>query len=483
MIITTLTTALFVLIPNHPSELQYPEYVFTPPEAELFRETLSNGVDVFIVEDRELPLIQMRATFIGGSHLEPSDMVGLTSLAADLMRSGGTTTSTAEQVDEQLDFFAANVGARASGSTLRVTLNCLSDNFEEGFDLFLNIIQNPRFQDSRLELSRDELLEDMKQRNDYPSAILDREFNSLLYGDSYLGREPTERSVSSITKSDLANTHATIVDPENLILSVSGDFNRSEMLALLEHRLGGWEGKNKNGPPPSVRSNYVPGIYYVHQEVSQGGVNMGIRTLRQGDPDVIAAKVMNHILGGGGFTSRITRRVRSDEGLAYSAGSALSENPWDDGLWIAYFESKNQTVALAATIILEEIERIKTELVSEEELRLAKNSMIESFPSLFQSKDQALRVFVNDVVTNRDPNYWTSYRDAVNAITAEDIQRVARRLLKPREMLVVVVGDWSVIEGGDLGGRASMANVQSVIGGEIVELPMRDPMSLEITQQ
>ena len=192
---------------------------------------------------------------------------------------------------------------------------------------------------------------------------------------------------------------------------------------------------------------------------------------------------MNYILGGGGFNSRITQSVRSNEGLAYGASSSFSAGPWARGVWRAGFESKSTTVALAAKLIFDEIERIKTELVSAEDLALAKSSIIERFPSKFQSKSGTLSVFVTDRITGRDPGYWSTYRDKIRSVTAEDVMRVSNRILIPEEMVVVVVGDWDTIKSGDIDGRATMEDIHSIVGGEVVELPLLDPLSLQVSNE
>jgi zinc protease len=480
MSLSTILLSLCVLSPEHPKDIVFPEYVFTPPAAEEYVDLLDNGVPVFIAEDRELPLIQVVATFRGGDYLDDVSQVGVTKIMATLMRSGGTADISAEDLDEEFAFLAANVGVNGGRTTVTASLNCLSHNFDRSFELFLDMIKDPGFQESKLQLEIDDLIEGMKQRNDHPSGILRREFSTTLFGDSYLGRKPVSSGVLSITVDNLQEQYSKIVQPSNLILSVSGDFEKAEMLAVLNEALGDWAGDSVVRSPPDVLSTYDPGIYYVDQDVPQGGVRIGLRTVKRDDPDAEAMTVMNYILGGGGFSSRITQRVRSDEGLAYSAGSRFSAGPWSKGTWAAGYESKNSTVALAAMLVFEEIERMKTELVSEKDLALAKNALIEQFPTMFQSTGSTLGVFVNDAITGREDEYWNTYRDRIGAITAEDVQRVANRILKPQEMVVVMVGNWDEIQQGDTGGRATIEDVHSVVGGEIVELPLRNPLTLEI---
>lgn len=483
MLLPTISALLCLFAPEHPKDIVFPDFVFTPPIADTFEETLQNGVSVFIVEDRELPLIQVVATFRGGGYLDNENQVGLTPMMALLLRGGGTTSVSAEEMDEQLAFLAANVGVRGGATRVTASLDCLSLNFEEAFGLFLDMLQHPRFQESRLRLEKDNVLEALKQRNDHPNSILRREYSSLMFGDSYLGRKPVDSDVQSIDRGGLLAAYGQIVSPKNLILSVSGDFDKTEMLSGLNKTFGEWVGESVVQSPPDVLSSYEPGVYYVDQDVPQGGVRIGLRTVKRDDPDIEAMEVMNYILGGGGFSSRITQSVRSDEGLAYGVGSRFSAGPWSRGTWAAGYESKSSTVALAAMLIFDEIERIKTELVSEEDLALAKSALVEQFPSMFQSKSDTLGVFVGDKLTNRAREYWGTYRDRVRAVTAEDVMRVANRILRPEEMIVVVVGNWDIISAGDNDGRATMDDVREVVGGTLVELPLRNPLTLEIVNE
>ena len=477
IIIQTVLLSTALGVPNHPSDIVFPEYSFTPPSSVEYRRELSSGIPVYLAEDKELPLVNISFTFKGGSYLDPVDRVGLSTMMASLVRNGGTTSLSAEDLDERFDFLAAGAGVRGSKETITASLNSLSSNLDESLPLFIDMLRNPGFQQSRVDLSRDSIVENLKQRNDQPSAILRRETAALLYGNSYMGRQPTGEMVGSVTVDDLKSVHNQIINPSNMIISVSGDFDTDKMLQTLENYIGDWVFGNKVAAPPEINSAYIPGIYFVDQDVSQGGVRIGLRSLRQGDPDLEAATIMNYILGGGGFSSRITQTVRSNEGLAYSAGSFLVPGVYMDGLWGAGYESKSKTVALAADLIFNEINKIKTELVSEDDLNLAKSALIEQFPSIFQSQAQTIGVFVSDDISGRDPHYWSTYKNRITSVQVEDVLRVANDLLSEDKMAMLVVGNWGVISGGN--DRATMEDVRKIIGGSVVELPLRDPLTLQ----
>jgi predicted Zn-dependent peptidase len=468
-------------IPKHPDQIAFPPLQFTPPAAADFRHTISTSageVPVYLAPSAEFPLISVTFTFKGGGDLDPSATVGLTSAMASMMRRGGTTTVGAADMDEEFDFLAAIAGSRAGGTRTTASLNTLTANFEQSFGRFMDMVRNPGFDADRLTVYEEEQMEAMKQRNDHPASILAREWRYLLWGEnSFMSALPTEASIASVTGDDLRSMHKRIVHPGNLIISVTGDFDEQPMLDRLELALGGWPGGEAVGDPPAPDHQLVPGLYSYEKDIPQGRVDIGQRSIRRDDPDYFPLLLMNRILGGGGFTSRIVSRVRSDEGLAYSARSRLTPNVYFPGHFQAGFQSKNRTVALAIKLILEEIDGIRTSPVSAEELETAQNALIETFPQRFESKAGMLRTFVNDEMTDRDPDYWNRYRDNVRAVTAQDIMRAAAKHLHPDQMAILVVGKWQEIRGGDLEGRATM---DEFFGGNVTVLEPRDPMTLKV---
>jgi predicted Zn-dependent peptidase len=220
-------------------------------------------------------------------------------------------------------------------------------------------------------------------------------------------------------------------------------------------------------------------VYYVQKDIPQGRVLIGHPGLKRRsweDPDEFALMVMNDILGGGGFTSRMVKRIRSDEGLAYSAGSQFGIGTWWPGIFQVSFQSKSATVPLASKIALDEIERMKAEKVGAEELTVSKNSFIDVFPRRFESAEDIVDTFVSDEYEGRPHTYWKTYRDRVRAVTADDVQRVAREYLHPDRLVFLVVGNWEAVRAGDADGRATMAQFHQ---GNAVELPLRDPLTLQ----
>ncbi len=471
----TLTGAHAGVIPDHPDGLTFEELNFEPPASQDYRYTLSNGVTVFLAPSRELPLISLSFSFKGGAYMEPADKVGLSRLTGGLIRTGGAGELSPSDVDERFDFLAANANTFIGSTRSGARLNSLSTNFDESFDLFMQMVRRPAFDSERFRVERDDMLTGMAQRNDQADGILAREWRALMYGrDHFEARVATEATVGNISTDDMRELHAEIFHPGNLIIAASGDFDAQDMLRRLEEACSGWQVRERAADPPAPTHTVKPGVYHVEKDIPQGKVRMGTRGLMRDDPDQVAVDVMNDILGGGGFTSRIVTKVRSDEGLAYGAGSNFSHGVHYPGEFTASTASKNATVALAIKLMVNEMHRIQDEAVSANELETTQNSFIETFPRTFESKGAMLGVFVDDEMTGRDTTYWDNYRDRVRSVTTSEVRRVAEEYLSPENLVILVVGKWDEIAPGDLGGRASMSEF-----GEAEHLPLRDPMTQE----
>jgi predicted Zn-dependent peptidase len=465
-------------IPASPGELRFAPLAFTPPSAKAHRVVLGNGMVVFIAEDRALPLVNISLIVRAGRWLEPSGKAGLAALTGSQIRRGGSASLTAEALDLKLAFLAAEVGTSIGDTSGSASLNCLADNLDDALKLFVEMLRKPRFQEDRLALAREQALQEMKKRNDDAADIEAREWNLLLYGPDHLSnRLATRASIESITREDLLAFHARHFEPANMIAAVSGSFSRGEMIRKLEAAFAGWPSRRTPlGPIPSTIGPAAPGLYRVHKPVNQGRFSVGLPSVKRDNPDIHALEVMNEILGGSDFTSRITKRVRSDEGLAYSAGSGLSFGAFYPGRFRAAFQSKSRTVAYAASLVMEEIRRIREEPVTAAELETIRNSLIETFPSSFASRAQAMSVFASDEYTRRDPTFWASYRDRIRAVTAADVQRVARTYLTPEKMIMLVVGDQKQIDLGDPAHAISIASLAP--GSRVTTLALPDPLTL-----
>ncbi|HVS14084.1 MAG TPA: pitrilysin family protein [Thermoanaerobaculia bacterium] len=470
-------------IAAHPGALDFPPLEFQVPRADGYRHQLANGVPVYVVEDHALPLVDVRIQLRIGAFLEPASKVGLAGLTGALMRRGGTESLAPDQLDERADFLAADISTSIGDTSGNAALNCLSSVLGECLDLFFEILQRPRFEAKRLELEKSNRLESLKQRNDHPAAIAGREWQWLIWGDEHFStRQVTGDSLAAIERADLVDFHRAYFRPEHMVIAASGDVTAAQLLPELEKRFAGWPAEGAREvpwPPPEAHHQPRPGVYVVTKDIPQGNVRIGHLGKKREtweDPDDAALAVMNEILGGGGFTSRLTKRIRSDEGLAYSAGSQFGVGTFWPGSFTVFYQSKSETVALAAQIARQELERIRREPVTDEELRTAKASFVETFPANFESARTVANLFAGDELLGRPHEYWYTYRERIAAVTQDDVRRVAESHLHPDRLVTLIVGSWEQIARGDADRRATEEDLGV---GEPSMLPLRDPVSLQ----
>jgi zinc protease len=467
-------------IPAHPRELKYAPLTYSPPKRDQYRHVLSNGAVAYLVEDHDLPLVNISTTVRTGSYLDPAGKEGLAALTGTQMRIGGTTSKTAEEFDEAAAFLAANIANTIGATQGTATLNLLAKDIDQGLALYFDMLRNPRFQEDRIKLAKSQLLQNMERRNDRTDEIEDREWARLMYGtDHFSTKVTTKASIDGITREDMVAFQQRYYQPAGFIFAVSGDFNTKDMLAKLEAAMKGWPVNKQAVPPvPKPANTLVPGVYTVNKaDMNQGRVSIGHIGALRDSPDAYALDLMNDILGGGGFTSRIMSRVRSDEGLAYDASSNFGLGIYYPLSFRASFQSKNPSTSQAIDIVMEEINRVRTTKVTAEELETAKNQDIETFPQVFSTATRVAGTFGQDEYTKRPADYWTTYRDRIRAITADDVQRVAQKYLQPDKLVVLIVGNIDEISKGNPD-KPQYTLLKIAKDGQIRRIPLPDPLTM-----
>ncbi|MDF1808378.1 MAG: pitrilysin family protein [Phycisphaerales bacterium] len=470
-------------IPTHPADISFEELNFTPPSPSDFRNELSNGVPVFMASSDEFPLVTITLSFKGGAYMEPDGMAGLAAMTGAMIRTGGSSMMSPSDMDEEFDFMAANVSAGIGDRNANATINCLTSNLDDAFGLFMDMVQQPRFDSDRLEVLRGQQLEQIKTRDDDGLQIALREMNFLMWGEDFFeARQPTKSSLESISVDDMRAFHASIFNPANMMVSVTGDFDESTMLSFLEKSFQGWESGARSPEIPSPTHTFTPGVYYYEKDQPQVQVLIGHRGVQRDDPNAPAVEVMNDILGGSGFTSRITNSVRTREGLAYTAGSVMRSRVEYPGMFMSYFFTKVPTTALATRLVFDEIDTIQNEAATTDEVETIQNNIIETFPRTFESKGATMGLFMSDERTNRPAGYWENYRERVRSVNSQDVQQAANDYLHPEDAVILIVGPWEEIKKGNSESEADearIATMEEFFGGKATQIPTRDPETLK----
>ncbi|WP_250676604.1 pitrilysin family protein [Geomonas sp. Red32] len=423
----------------NPRTMAFPALKFQLPKSE--RVVLDNGIVVYLLQDHELPLVQITAYLSGGSIFEPDDKVGLASLAGAAIRDGGTLSTPPGKLDQELEFMASSIESSINADHATVSMSTLTRNLDRTLTLFAEVMTKPAFDAARFEKERNRAIEGIRRQNDDPKGIAGRELTKAIYAGHPLGRMPTIASVRAITRDDLKAFHQRYFYPGNTMLAVSGDFDRVKILAELNRLFASWPDHRqpvRNFPMPV--EDKTPEVLHAQKEVNQSVIRMGHLGIDKNNPDLYAIKVMDYILGGG-FTSRLTQQIRSDRGLAYNVESYFETGRRLPAPFVIETETKTETTAKTIELIRQIVEEMTKNEVTDAELKLAKDHIVNSFIFGFERSDVVVNQQARLEFYGYPPGFLENFRDNVAKVTKEDVLRVARKYLQPEAMKLVVVGD------------------------------------------
>ncbi len=413
---------------------------FTP--AEPTRIQLANGMVIFLQSDHELPLISATARIRGGSISEPPNKTGLTDLYGDVWRTGGTKTKTGDQMDDFLEARAAKIETDNQSDSTSISLNCLKGDFDAVFELYLDLLHNPEFREDKIELSKRQAYTAIARRNDDVASIVHRESLIIAFGkDNAYARVPEYATVAAVTRQDLLNWHQQYVHPNNIIFGITGDFDPAAMEAKLRAVFESWPRGPEAHTPEIKFTEPKPGYYFVRKtDVNQSSINMLDLGIERSNPDYFAVTVMNEIFGGG-FSSRLFNNLRSGRGLAYAVGGGVGYGWNHPGLTDIEMQTKSSSTVEGIQGLNDEIDDLLKNPATPEELKRAKDDILNSFIFQFDTPEKVLREKMAYEFYHYPLDFLEKYRNEVEKVTADDVARVAHKYVHKNQLAVLVVGN------------------------------------------
>lgn len=409
---------------------------------------LDNGLTILILEDHRFPTVNVQFAINGaGALYEPANMPGLANATAQMLREG-TKTRSSKQIAEDVDKLGATLGANSGFGSIQTNITAagLSDNFDQWFPLATDILMNPTFPAEELTKFKQRLKAQLRQQRSSPDFLANEQFSRAVYGNHPASIvATTAEAVDALTPEVLANWQKTRYAPQNTILGIAGDVNAAELIPKLKQALAGWQKTDASevlpkNPTPAPQKK----IIVVNRPDSvQTTMAMGNIAIDRRSPDYPAMIVMDNIIGSGG-SARLFMKLREEQGLTYGAYSTFTAVKYP-GPWRAGGDFRTEVTEQAMTGFLNEINRIRDEKVSTDELEENKRSVVASFALSLEQPTQLLSYEIVRRIYGFPEDYWETYPARIMAVTTEDVQRVARKYLNPESLQIVAVGDASKI--------------------------------------
>jgi zinc protease len=420
------------------------------PDTEIWRsfevhsQVLANGLKVLLVENPVIPAIAINATVLAGARHEPEDKAGLAIMASNLLDEG-TKTRSSLNIAEAIESTGGHLETDASFERIVAAATVLKQDADLGLDLVADLLINPIFPEEYIAKEKSRTLAEIASAKDRPQVVAGWAFNELIYGTHPLHRpaQGYPETIERITRDDLLDLHKQFFAPNNAILSVVGDFKIPEILSFIERRFGQWSFQ-----PVTMPSIDKPLRQKERREklltmaAQQSNIYLGHLGIERKNSDFYALQVLDTILGGGaGFTARIPQRLRDELGLAYTTFASITMTAGiDPGRFVAYIGTSPENTKLAIDGLLNEIRKIVVEPVSSEELQDAKDFLTGSFVFAFESSSQIARFLIQASVYDLGFDYGAKYPGFIKAVTADDINRVARLYLDTENYTLTIAG-------------------------------------------
>jgi zinc protease len=408
-------------------------------EVNIQQVTSPGGFKAWLVEDQNIPFTALEIRFVGGTSLDAPGKRGATYLMSGLIEEGAGDLDS-RGFAEARDGLAASFRFNASADTFGVSAKFLTENRDQAVDLLALALTSPRFDQDAVDRVREQVLTGLRSDLKDPGTIAGRSFDALAFGDHPYASagEGTLDSVAVLTRDDIVAAWKGAIARDRVVIGAAGDISAEDLGLLLDRLLGGLPASGTPQPGPAPWT-LTPGVTVVNFPSPQSVVYFGHEGLRRDDPDFFAAFVLNEVMGGGRFSARLMREVREKRGLTYGIGTYLV--PMDLGeLYLGQFSASNDKVAAAVKVVQDEWARIATEGITEQELAETKTYLTGSYALRFSGNGPIAEIMVGMQLDHLPIDYIATRNAKLEAVTLDDVKRVAARLFRPDHLRFVVVG-------------------------------------------
>jgi len=417
---------------GQPKSVSFPKFEET---------TLSNGLNLIVVENNKLPIVFISLTFKGGSYFD-GEKVGLSSLTSTL-QTKGTTNRTAMQIANEIDFLGSSLSSNSGWDDNSLTMRTLKKNLNQTFDIFLDCLFNPVFAEDELKREVAQLYSGLQHSKTDPNYLASTQFAKTIFGDEHpYGKVTTEASLNSITTSDLKKFYTKYFVPNNAYCVVGGAISLKDAVALLESKLKDWKkGAElpKDNVAPKTPTSTRNVVVVDKPEAVQSAVRVGHVSITRLNPDYLKLSVLNVYLGGY-FRSQLSQKLREEKSYTYGVSSRFDAR-LQPGPFFVRTSVGSEVTAPAIEDILEEIKKVSNSLIPEDRFNEVKNYIMGSFPMGVQTAIQVAGLLSNLKLYGLPMNYYDNYISNIQKITKEDLKNIAQKYMDASKMSIVVSGD------------------------------------------
>lgn len=429
--------------PGPPKDVVFPDY---------FDTTLANGINLIVIENHKVPAVSIRLIFRNSGAYYDSSEYGVSSITAELLTKG-TKSRTATQIAEEVDFYGASLSSGSDWDGSYVSLSVLKKYLNNVTDVLADVVLNPVFSDEEIKRVKEQRIATIQQGKDEPSTLSDRMFNKVVFENSPYANplEGTEESIHNMTREQIINFYSSHYCPSNLILAFVGEISKDEAFQIINRKFGTWNKQCSEHETPSsiektsVKSFKTNSVYIVDKpDAVQSNLRIGHVGIARNNPDYIAVTVMNTILGGF-FGSRINLNLREKHGYTYGARSVFNARiiPGD---FSVDTDVRNEVTDSSVTLIIEELKRIVSEEVTDEELQTVKNYLTGVFPLQLETANAIATRVLNLKLYGLPKNYYSTYISNIQKLTKQDIMNAAKTYIDPNNIYIVLAGNSNSIK-------------------------------------